>query len=131
MRREDPERQVSRVLMARHMSEDELLRAITEAATYGGWRWHHIRRSDKAIQQGHSGFPDLVLAKGGVTLFLELKREGAQPRPDQLAWLDALNGDLPYEQLGAERHAQAVTPRDLDRVLEMLTWDTPQRRSDA
>ena len=49
--------------LVRSMTEDELLQAVTEAATHLGWHWHHVRRSDKALQQGHAGFPDLVLAK--------------------------------------------------------------------
>jgi hypothetical protein len=104
--------------MARAMLEDDLAAAITQAATYAGWRWHHIRRSDLGLQQGHSGFPDLVLAKAGRVLFLELKREGQQPRPDQLAWADALNGV--FGQL-EEPPARVVTPADLGRLLAELT----------
>ena len=91
-----------------YMTEDELLTAITDAAGYMGWRWHHVRRSDKALQMGHSGFPDLVLAKNGRVLFLELKRENAQPRPDQLAWQEAL------------LDARVVTPSDLGALLQEL-----------
>ena len=55
------------------MSEDDLLTAIVEAALFMGWLVHHDRRSDKALQQGSSGFPDLVLARNGKVKFLELK----------------------------------------------------------
>lgn len=94
--------------MARHMTEDELLLAITEAATLLGWRWHHFRRSDKGIQMGHTGFPDLVLAKGGRVLFLELKAQEGHVTSEQLRWLQALPDAL------------VVRPWDLDAVIGHL-----------
>ena len=95
--------------LARAMTEEELSQAIIEAAIYRGWRVHHDRRSDKALQQGHSGFPDLCLARNGRVLFLELKREGGRVTPDQMAWLS---------ELGPE--ASIVWPADLDDVLRRL-----------
>ena len=101
-------------LLAKAMTEDELLTAITDAATYLGWRWFHIRRSDLARQMGHSGFPDLVLARKGRVLFMELKSEKGGIAPDQHAWMDAL--DSP------ERYVTAIIarPSQLDYVLRML-----------
>ena len=75
------------------MTEDELLQGITDAATYMGWLWHHIRRSDLGVQQGHAGFPDLVLAKAGQVVFAELKTELGYLTHDQEAWLRELQGD--------------------------------------
>ena len=117
--------------MARAMTEDELLQAVTDAATFMGWRWHHIRRSDKALQMGHSGFPDLVLARAGVVVFLELKRLNGIPTPDQLAWLDAINGAAPGPNATLHEHAMEaarehimsagiVTPANLSGLLEAL-----------
>lgn len=97
-----------RTAMARHMSEEDLLKAITEAATFLGWRWHHIRRSDLSIQMGHSGFPDLILCKGKRIYGFELKSSRGQPTPDQLAWLEAMP------------NAYLIGPEDLDRVLSAL-----------
>jgi hypothetical protein len=97
--------------LTKSMTEDELLTAITEAATYLGWRWHHVRRSDKAIQQGHSGFPDLVLARAGDVRFLELKSESGHVTPDQAAWITALRGDC---------WAKIIRPAELDFILEWL-----------
>jgi hypothetical protein len=92
------------------MTEDELLQAIYDAALYLGWRVHHDRRSDLAVQQGHTGFPDLVLAKEGrMTLFLELKSEKGKTTPDQDAWLLALSG-----------RCRTIRPADLDDVLALL-----------
>ena len=99
----------ARRAIARAMSEDELLDVITEAATFLGWRWHHVRRSDRAVQQGHSGFPDLVLARRGRVLFVELKREVGELTGDQVAWIEAI-GD----------QAMVARPVDLDLILSML-----------
>lgn len=104
--------------LTKAMTEDELLQAITEAATYLGWRWHHVRRSDKAIQQGHSGFPDLVLARNGRVLFLELKRQGQFARPDQAAWIEAVNG--PTLLPNAKVQAYQINTTQLDVVLRWL-----------
>jgi hypothetical protein len=81
---------------------------------------HHIRRSDFAVQMGSSGFPDLVLARGGRVLFLELKREGAQARADQLAWVNAINGARGLQPLRAFCEARIVHPADLDAILREL-----------
>lgn len=99
--------------MARAMTEDELLAAITDAATLLGWRWHHIRRSDQALQQGHRGFPDLVLAKGKRVYFLELKGPKGRVAEDQAKWLEA----LPW--------AYTIRPADLDMVLAALRAEDP------
>ena len=89
------------------MTEDELLTAILEAAQWYGWRVHHVRRSDKALQQGDPGFPDLVLARGGVVLFYELKAMRGHLSHAQADWLFHLRGEL-------------IRPTDLDRVLSTL-----------
>lgn len=99
----------------RAMTEDELLTAITEAATLYGWMWHHVRRSDKALQMGNAGFPDLVLARNGTVLFLELKSEKGNETPNQTAWLNALD-----RRTEDGPDALVIRPRDLDAVLRML-----------
>jgi hypothetical protein len=95
--------------LARAMTEDELLTAITEAATYLGWRWVHYRRSDLAQMQGHSGFPDVVLARANRVLFLELKSRTGKLRPDQHAWAEAIGEDW-----------YGVWPDNLDDTLALL-----------
>lgn len=91
------------------MSEDQLLSAIVDAAGYNGWRVHHDRRSDQALQQGHAGFPDLVLARAGVVRFIECKSERGTMSAGQKAWAHAL-GDL----------AEVVRPMNLSSVLSSL-----------
>jgi hypothetical protein len=105
-------RQVARLTMARYMSEDELLQAITEAATLYGWRWFHIRRSDKALQMGHAGFPDLILSRGAIMLVLELKSATGKLEAEQARWLGA------FGAAGIEY--AVIRPADLDMVLAWL-----------
>jgi VRR-NUC domain len=107
-----------RARLARAMTEDELLQAITEAATLTGWRWTHVRRSDLGILQGHQGFPDLVLARRGRVLFLELKAHDGRLAPNQVAWLDALSGAGSGDI--REVDVLVVRPSMLDDVLAEL-----------
>lgn len=96
------------------MTEDELLSAIVEAGTLLGWRVHHDRRSDRALQQGHAGFPDVVAIRGGRILFLELKSERGQLSTDQYAW----QREMPHTSRGVEY--RVVRPADLDGLIEDL-----------
>jgi VRR-NUC domain len=99
-------------VMARAMTEDELLTAVTEAATLYGWRWFHIRRSDRAQQMGHAGWPDLILSRGASMLALELKTEHGRLTVEQARWLGALGA--------AGIEYAVVRPRNLDAVLRWL-----------
>jgi len=90
------------------ITEDDLLLAIVEAAALLGWRVHHDRRSDLARQQGHAGFPDVVLARRGVVRFMELKSERGQLSTEQFAWALTLPA------------LEVVRPADLDSVIESL-----------
>jgi hypothetical protein len=99
------------------MTEDELLQGLTDALTYCGWRWMHVRRSDLAIVQGHQGFPDVVAARAGELLFLELKTEGGRATDDQVAWLRAVQ--LDGDNDGRIR-AAIVRPSTYDATLELI-----------
>lgn len=98
----------------RGMSEADWARTVTDTATTYGWLWAHFRAAQTAKgwrtpMSGHTGFPDLVLARGGDVVLAELKRDGQQPRPDQRQWLAAL-GD----------HGYVWRPADFDTVLARL-----------
>lgn len=106
-------------VLAKAMTEEELLVAIIEAAQYRSWLVHHVRRSDKALQMGHPGFPDLVLARNGQVYFLELKELGKYADAAQVAWIDAING--PVAPLPIARcQAWQINTSQLDEVLEWL-----------
>ncbi|BCW96778.1 MAG: VRR-NUC domain-containing protein [Fimbriimonadales bacterium] len=100
-------------------SEQEFQRTLLELARLKGWRVHHTRpaldRRGRWLTpiQGDAGFPDLVLARGGRVLFVELKREGRRPSPQQQAWLDALAGCAGVE-------VYVWTPRDWSAIVAIL-----------
>lgn len=66
--------------------EDEE-QAVIDLARALGWLVYHTFDS----RHSAAGFPDLVLARGGRLLFVELKSEKGTLKADQLLWLDALN----------------------------------------
>jgi hypothetical protein len=79
------------------VSEAELQKAVIELARRLGWRTAHFRTSRTqsggwatAVQGDGKGFPDLVLARNGYVLFVELKADKGRLSMDQLAWLSAL-----------------------------------------
>lgn len=100
------------------MSEDELLTAITDWLTVRGWLWTHPRRSDRALTMGHPGVPDVIAARAGRVVFIELKSERGSPTYEQAAWLRALRGDPAAESLAPE--VRLLRPSDLDAAIEEL-----------
>lgn len=79
------------------MTERELQSAVIECARLLGWRVAHFRPAETSkgwrtpVEADGAGFPDLVMARRGRLLFVELKSEKGKLRPEQVAWLDALN----------------------------------------
>ena len=73
------------------MSEDALQTHVISAARTFGWRVVHFRpaRTDKGWRTaytGDSGFPDLVLARNGRVLCVELKSHRGRPDENQKLW---------------------------------------------
>lgn len=99
------------------MTEEELFLGVTGALTAGGYRWHHVRRSDLAIQQGQSGFPDLLAVhpERGQVIVLELKSERGRVEPLQADWLDAF--------IACGIDARVVRPNDYQALVEELVGD--------
>jgi VRR-NUC domain-containing protein len=95
--------------VARGTPEDDLLTAVLDAARALGWLAYHVRRSDRALQQGDPGFPDVILARGGRVLALELKAQGGRVAAEQWVWIHALDG--------ATVDARVIYPSDLDELL--------------
>jgi hypothetical protein len=79
------------------VSEAELQKAVIALAQRLQWRVAHFRPGltkagnwVTAVQGDGKGFPDLVLARPGRLLFVELKAQGKYPSPEQREWLEAL-----------------------------------------
>jgi hypothetical protein len=73
--------------MAAAMSEAQLQDAVMGLADILGLRAFH---STDSRRDTAAGFPDLVIV-GSRVLFVELKRQDGRLRPEQGAWLGALN----------------------------------------
>lgn len=77
------------------MSEAELQSKVLEFAKLSGWRCVHIRPTEvgkgrwATPYQGDPGLPDLILARDGRVLLVELKSAKGRVSLDQRAWLDA------------------------------------------
>lgn len=79
-------------------TEAELFERVVELAEHHRWAIHYGRpsstsRSWRASTTGHVGFPDLVLARGGVVLIRKLRSERGRLTPEQRDW-GAQLGDL-------------------------------------
>lgn len=108
---------------AHSMSEVELSGTIIRMAEERGWL---VKPPDKANNgngnhRAHrngtaSGFPDLVLARDGEVLFLELKTQAGKLSPEQVLWSMALPSNS-----GTTRY-EVIRPSDLarGRVDELL-----------
>lgn len=102
---------------ASRMDEDELLTGLLDAAAAGGWLVHHIRRSDLGLQQGHSGWPDIVAAhrERRKLVVIECKSATGRVEPWQEAWLRALRA--------AGVDARVVRPAEYDATWRWLVGD--------
>lgn len=76
----------ARVVLAEAMDEAALQAGVESRLRDYGWLWYHTRRSTGSAK----GFPDLCAVRRGQLVFIELKREGKQPTPEQHAWLKEL-----------------------------------------
>jgi hypothetical protein len=77
------------------VTEADLTRTVLDAARTFGWSVTHFRpartnRGWRTPLQGDAGFPDLVLARQGRVLAVELKTATGRLRPDQELWRDQL-----------------------------------------
>lgn len=89
-------------------------RVIKTAKTYGWMVCHYVpavRQSGNwsTPVKGDRGCPDLILARRGVVLLVELKTNSGTTSPDQRKWLAALDG-----------YGDVWRPKDWDRILEAL-----------
>lgn len=92
------------------VTETTLLNTVVDMCQVFGLLVHHCRPARTAQGwrtpiQGDAGFPDLIIAGPGGTLYRELKDARGRLSPDQRLWLDRL------QQAGA--NADLWRPSDL------------------
>ena len=91
------------------LPEARLQERVQALATDGGWRWHHCGAPGGC---SGSGWPDLVMLRGGETLIVELKTADGSPTAEQVEWLTA------WQRAGAECHVWR--PADLSEITRRL-----------
>lgn len=77
------------------MNESDLMRAVLDLSAHYGWRRSHARPAMTAhgwrtALQGDQGAPDLLLAREGRLLLVELKSESGRLGPGQGEWASAI-----------------------------------------
>lgn len=67
-------------------TEASFMRAVMQAAKLHGWEcWHDVDSRKNA-----AGLPDLILLRGGVCIFAELKTDAGRLRPAQARYQELL-----------------------------------------
>ncbi len=92
------------------MTEKEWQAQVVKLAKAEGWHVYHTTDS----RRSEPGFPDLVLVRGVVLLFLECKTEKGKVKDTQQTWIDALKKALIVR-------ADIARPHNWDDVQRALT----------
>lgn len=103
------------------MSEEDFQRRVMDTAKRHGWMCVHYRKamtaSGRVITpvQGDKGGQDLILARAGVVILAELKRDkNADVKPGQREW-----------QAAGGAHSRWWRPSDWDAILAELSAPLP------
>lgn len=109
------------------LSEAEFQEMIVARARVRGWSVHHDRGDYRKAIAGDPGFPDLVLAKKGRVLFIEVKSARGGATDAQKHWLTQLNPgwDFP-DKLDSELHVAIWRPADWPHIQQILDQEGTQ-----
>lgn len=104
---------------ATRLTEAQFQEKVVALAKAKGWLVHHDRGDYRQCIAGDPGFPDLVLARGGVVIFAELKSETGRLSDAQRKWLDELPA---YSEPGCapSHHVRVWRPSDWPSIEELL-----------
>lgn len=69
-------------------TEKQFMALVVRLAKLCGWSVYHVHDSRRSAH----GWPDLVLCRPPRILFVELKTDTGEVKPEQAAWLAALTG---------------------------------------
>lgn len=78
------------------MSEAQWQSRVMDYAILRGWKVFHPKPArlpgGRVVTafDGHKGYPDLSLARNGIVILAELKRDGRYLQPEQREWRDAI-----------------------------------------
>ena len=95
--------------MSDAITEAQHQAAIVELASLAEWLVYYVPDSRKCPR----GFPDLVLVRPPLVLFIECKTDKGKLRPEQREWLEAL-----YRCDTVQ--ARVWRPRDWNEIAETL-----------
>ena len=91
------------------ITEADFQQLVIQTAEANGWLiWH-----DRDSRRNRAGLPDLLMIRGPVLLFLELKTEKGKVRPEQEAFIGRLK-QVKYV------HADVVRPRHFEQIAQVL-----------
>ena len=95
--------------MLKATTEAQYQKQIVDLAEACGWLvWH-----DNDPRRNSAGLPDLLMVRGPVLLFLEVKTEKGKVRPEQEAFIGRLK-QVKYV------HADVVRPRHWEQIAAVL-----------
>lgn len=81
---------------------------------------YHVRRADLALCE--AGFTDRVYAGPGGTIFVEFKRTGEKPRPNQQEWIDTLREGGEVVHVWEPKHwLDGTIAKELNRIARRST----------
>lgn len=84
---------------------------VVKLAKLLGWRHYHTHDS----RRSPGGFPDLVLVKKGrLVIYAELKSDTGKPTEEQTSWLDDLRA-------AAGLHVYLWRPSDFPEIVRILS----------
>jgi|GEM_PF-1348630 len=79
-------------------SERAFQRRVKQLLRFNGWlQFSQPTTQEQQKNEGDAGYPDLTATRDGRILFIELKKQGEYPRPEQQDWLTDLRKNSAVE----------------------------------
>lgn len=79
-------------------SERAFQRRVKQLLHVNGWlQFSQPTTQEQVKNEGDPGYPDLTATRDGRILFIELKKQGEYPRPEQQDWLTDLRKNSAVE----------------------------------
>lgn len=124
--RDDMHQRTQPLAHPERVSEADFQRLLVELARLRGWKVQHTRPAQNSRGrwstpiQGDPGFPDLVLARDGVVILLELKSEKGRLSAVQREWLEALGWSDETPHTNTRLAVKVARPSDWQAVANWI-----------